>query len=98
MKTMPNHMPEVAEVHHRGGHRLYLRFDDGAEGEIDLAELIQFTGVFEELEDPTEFAKVGLYPDGCTICWPNGADVAPETLHEAVTKGTAVAVEHLRRR
>jgi hypothetical protein len=87
---------DVEEVQHRGGYRLYLRFDDGVEGEIDLAEVFPFDGVFAALKDVREFAKVGLYPDGATICWPNGADVAPETLYEAVVKGTAVAAAHLR--
>jgi hypothetical protein len=79
-----NDLHDIEEVRHRGGYRLYLRFDDGVEGVIDLADVIQFHGVFAALKDEREFAKVGLYPDHATICWPNGADVAPETLYEAV--------------
>jgi Protein of unknown function (DUF2442) len=89
-------LADVQEVQHRGGYRLYLRFDDGVEGEIDLAEVFPFVGVFAALKDVSEFAKVGLYPEHDTICWPNGADVAPETLYEAVVQGTAAAAAHLR--
>ena len=45
-----------------------------------LRSLGDFPGVFAPLRDPDEFAKVRLWEEGGTICWPNGADVAPETL------------------
>jgi hypothetical protein len=35
-----------------GERRLWLRFDDGAEGEVDIARLVSFSGVFEPLLDP----------------------------------------------
>jgi hypothetical protein len=79
-------LSDVIEVQYRGGHRLFLRFEDGVQGEVDLGSLIRFDGVFEPLKDPAEFAKVQLYPDGGTIHWPNGADIAPETLHDAVSR------------
>ena len=77
-------LPDIEEVQHRGGYRLYVRYDDGLEGEINLSQVIRFEGVFAELKDVREFAKVGLYPDHETICWPNGADVAPEKLRAAI--------------
>ncbi len=67
-----------------GTHRIWLRFDDGVEGEVDLSD-DDWVGVFEPLEDPEYFAKVELSPHGDTIVWPNGADIAPETLHAWVT-------------
>ena len=39
-----------------GDHRLWIRFEDGAEGEIDVARLIKFRGVMEPLESPEYFA------------------------------------------
>ncbi len=75
---------DVTEVQYRGGHRVFLRFDDGEAGEIDLASLLKFEGVFAPLSNPKECAKVRLHPEWRTIHWPNGADIAPETLHEAV--------------
>jgi hypothetical protein len=77
---------DITSVEYRGGHRLYLRFEDGLEGELDLTAFLHFDGVFEGLKDPKEFAKVSLYPEGDTIVWQNGADIAPETLREELER------------
>lgn len=74
----------VTEVHWLGGHRLRLRFDDGSSGEVDLSQE-GWTGVFTPLADPQYFAKVRLDEELGTIVWPNGADIAPETLHRLAT-------------
>lgn len=72
-------MLNVCEVKVRGAYRLWLRFSDGAEGEVDLRE--QLTGaIFQSLQDPSTFAAVRVDPEIRTIAWPNGADFAPEFL------------------
>jgi hypothetical protein len=76
---------DIVEVAHLGNHRIFLRFEDGAAGEIDLAPLLQFTGVFEPLRDPQFFALVRVNPDIGTIVWPNGADLCPDVLHHYLT-------------
>ncbi len=43
---------DVVEVRPLGGHRLYLKFDDGVHGEVDVAQFVRFDGMFEELRDP----------------------------------------------
>ena len=78
-------LSDIVEVTHLGGHRLFLRFADGAAGEIDLAPLLQFTGVFEPLPDPQFFALVRMNPDIGTIVWPNGADLCPDVLRHHLT-------------
>lgn len=75
------YLPRVIEVQVTGPHRLRLRFDDGNSGEIDFTDR-QWRGVFQPLADPDYFAQVRLEPDAETISWPNGADMAPETLYE----------------
>jgi hypothetical protein len=60
-------------------HVLWLRFSDGAEGEVDLR--LELEGpVFEPLRDPDTFALATLDPEFKTVVWPNGADFAPEFL------------------
>jgi hypothetical protein len=76
---------DVVEVKPLGGKRVFLRFDDGIEGELDLGGLIEFTGVFAPLLDEREFAKVRVDSDLGTIVWPNGADLAPEVLYACLT-------------
>lgn len=70
----------VVDVQWLGEHRLRLGFDDGSHGEVDFAQE-DWTGVFAPLADPRYFAKVQLDRELGTIVWPNGADIAPETLH-----------------
>jgi Protein of unknown function (DUF2442)/Domain of unknown function (DUF4160) len=77
---LASHLHRIVEVEVVGAHRLRLAFDDGAGGEVDASDW-DWTGVFEPLSDPEYFARVRLDAELGTISWPNGADVAPETLH-----------------
>ena len=74
---------QVAEVRTSGIHRLHLRFEDGTAGELDFSDE-DWSGVFAPLADPGFFARVELDQELGTIVWPNGADIAPETLHQLV--------------
>jgi Protein of unknown function (DUF2442) len=65
-------------------HILHLRFNDGAEGEVDLNEELE-GAVFEPLKDIEVFKAFRLHPELHTVVWPNGADFAPEFLHSRVT-------------
>ena len=67
------------------GHRLWLRFEDGVEGEVVLTSLVPFEGVFEPLRDQARFAEVRVNLEIGTVCWPNGADLDPAVLYSHVT-------------
>ena len=67
----------ISSIQYRGGHRLYLEFNNGDAGEIDLSSDLEGP-IFQPLQDPKVFASVRL--EGGTIAWPNGADLAPEYL------------------
>ena len=82
-------LKDIVEARATGGHRLQIRFEDGVEGEIDLAKLVEFKGVFEALEDPAEVARVRVDPELGTVCWPSGADLDPDVLYSTVT-GTPI--------
>jgi hypothetical protein len=74
-------MNDVVEVRYVRDYTVWLRFQDGSCGEVDIAP--SFKGpVFEPLRDPNFFRQVRVDSEIGTIVWPNGADVAPETLYE----------------
>jgi hypothetical protein len=75
---------DVVEARAVAGSRVFVRFDDGVAGEVDLARLVTFDGVFTPLRDAARVAELRVNPDTGTIEWPNGADIAPETLYEAL--------------
>jgi hypothetical protein len=78
-------MKDIVAARPVGGYRLRIRFDDGVEGEVDVAELVDFVGVFSPLRDRQEFLKVTVDAETGTICWPNGADLDPIVLYAKVT-------------
>jgi hypothetical protein len=73
----------VVEARHVAAHTLWLRFDDGVEGEIDLSAEIHGE-VFEPLKEVEYFRKLQVHPELRTIVWPNGADFAPEFLRASL--------------
>lgn len=75
---------DVVEVKPLSDYRLFLRFEDGLSGEIDISEVIEFKGIFAKLSDKSYFSRVKVNPEIGTICWENGADLAPEFLHENI--------------
>jgi len=75
--------PFVTAVHVLPPYGLRLRFEDGSDGYVDARSWVgDSPGIFAELRDPSEFAKVYVNHESGTIEWPNGADVDPDTLYE----------------
>ncbi len=71
----------VRAVRVQSGFRVQITFTDGTDREIDLEPYL-WGPVFEPIRnDPNLFAAVRVDEVGGTICWPNGADIAPETLY-----------------
>jgi hypothetical protein len=64
-----------------GPHSLRLTFNDGITKQVNVRPLLEGT-VFEPLRDPAYFASVTLDEVCGTVFWPNGADFAPEALHD----------------
>ena len=84
---------DVVEVQARANFRVWVRFEDGAEGEVDLSDLVG-KGVFKRWADnPSEFSQVSVDEESGTIVWPGGLDVAPDRLYSDVvgTGGKAMS-------
>ncbi|MBI5030744.1 MAG: DUF2442 domain-containing protein [Chloroflexi bacterium] len=74
-------VPALTNVQVITGFTIRVTFADGVEREIDL-DSHMFGPVFEPIRrDPKMFASVRVDDESDTICWPNGADIAPETLY-----------------
>ena len=85
---MPKAVVRVTAVELVGPHALALRFNDGASRRVDLLPELEGP-IFEPLRDPAYFSRVVLDPVAGTVVWPNGADFAPEFLHELPEEKTA---------
>jgi hypothetical protein len=73
-------LPHVIRAAHEEDFRIHLTFNDGTEGSLDFESWLMGP-VFEPLKDKAYFRRFFL--DGGTVAWPNGADIATETLYDA---------------
>lgn len=73
----------VVEARYVSGYVIWLRFRDGTAGEIDLGPELNGE-VFQPLRDLAFFRSFSIHPEFKTLVWPNGADFAPEFLHDSV--------------
>jgi hypothetical protein len=80
-------LPVVVRAEYRGDCRIHLVFNDGLEETIDFSDWLEGP-IFEPLKDDAYFRR--FFIEGGTVTWPNGADIAPETLH-ARAKASAAA-------
>lgn len=72
--------PFVVAAVYLSGHTLEVTFSDGLVKQIDFSVWLKGP-VFEPLRDVDYFRRFLL--DGWTVAWPNGADIAPETLYRS---------------
>lgn len=75
-------MNDVKEIVYKSGYVYQIVFDDGLRGEVDFSEYVGKGTVFEPLRDINFLKRATV--EGGTIAWPNGADIAPETLYEKI--------------
>ena len=71
----------VKEAKYVKNYVIWLRFNNGSVGEIDLKEEL-IGEIFGPLKELAQFKKFRVDPDIETIVWENGADLAPEFLYE----------------
>lgn len=77
-------MIEVLEAAYREEYKVWIRFNTGESGVVDLSDLLLKHKAAAPLIDKNEFKKFYL-DEWPTLAWPCGFDVAPESLYERVT-------------
>ena len=75
----------VTSVNALSGFRLELTFSDGVRGTVSVESRL-FGPVFERLNDAGLFSQLRVGEFGA-VCWPNGANLAPEGLYRLVESG-----------
>lgn len=77
----------VKEARYLHDYIIWIKFNNGIEGEVDLES--ELTGeVFGPLKDKEQFRSFKIDPTLDTIVWENGADLAPEFLHDNIRIST----------
>jgi len=73
------YLPVVVSAKYKRDYLIEVEFDNGVRKILDFSKWLNGP-IFEPLKDKKYFKNFFL--DGWTVAWPNGADVAPETLYE----------------
>ncbi len=73
----------VTKAKYLTDYKVWLSFNDGTEGEIDLTSEL-YGEIFEPLKNKKKFKSFKV--EGHTLSWSNGADFAPEFLREQIVK------------
>ena len=75
--------------------RLRVCFVDGTEGEVEMQGFLQREdvsgSVFEPLRDPEFLGRASVVAGAVT--WPNGADLAPDAMYDAIRARGVWALE-----
>ena len=78
-----NGLVQPIAVEPRDGYRIWIRYSDGAAGEVDLSYLAG-RGVFAAWNDPSCFETVRLTPTG-GIAWGEDVELCPDALYMQLT-------------
>ena len=79
-------MVKPVDVKALEGYRIWIKFDDGVEGELDLSDRAG-QGVFKAWED-REFFEAVEVPDYDAIAWPGDLSMCGDALYMELTGKT----------
>ncbi len=79
----------ILEAHHIKDFKIFLKFNTGESGEVDLKDIVYKYKIAASLRDSIAFSKFHLdsWP---TLAWKCGFDIAPESLYFMVTGKTEI--------
>jgi Protein of unknown function (DUF2442) len=77
--------PKIKKLQFKKDYIFHIQFHDGRVGDIDFKPYL-WGEAFELLKNSTYFQRAFIDKTTGTITWPNGADIAPETLYQKLAK------------
>lgn len=77
-------MPKLVSVEPRVSRKIFLKYDDGVEGQVDLTKTIE-RNVFDDLNDLKEFSKIYFNENTDELCWPCGVRMCTNALYRQVS-------------
>ncbi|HHE55454.1 MAG TPA: DUF2442 domain-containing protein [Caldithrix abyssi] len=73
-------MIKIVQVVPKQNLKLWLKFEDGLEGTVDLTEL-KGKGVFKIWENPGVFEKVFVHPESGALAWNDEVEICADALY-----------------
>jgi len=86
LHQMEDLMRKAVEARPLNGYRIWLRYADGVEGEVDLTDLAN-RGVFKAWTDRKVFEGVHIDGSGA-VAWDEDIDLCPDALYMRLTGKT----------
>ncbi len=84
-KFMEFKRAKIVDCKAKPNYRIWIRFNDGLEGEVDLSDLVG-KGVFAAWNSIDFFNHVVVDPKTDTVTWENEIDLDPYVLREKLEK------------
>ena len=78
-------MYDIVKAKYLKDYEIELTFENGKAGIADLAEYSEWGGVFSGFKDIEYFQQFRINEELGVLCWPNGEDIAPETIYSMAT-------------
>ena len=78
-------MLEVVQARYQEDYQIWVQFNDGAAGIVDLSEVL-WGPMFEPLKDLERFKRFVVSDVLHTLVWENDADLASEYLYEKLAR------------
>ena len=83
-------MHTITECRAERNYTLWLRFDDGLEGSVNLGDLV-LTESYQAISDEETFSRVELDPVSNAVTWSGGIKLDPEMLYRDLATRTYAA-------
>jgi hypothetical protein len=75
--------PKIKKILYKGKYTYHVQFEDKLNGNVDFQSFL-WGDVFEPIKEEKLFKKAFIDETSGAITWPNGADIAPETIYKKI--------------